>query len=291
MGTLEWNGGNMFHLPPHLLCGQQREIEAHPFHFIQPSLWISSNGWRGLQRRRTQGCDLNFMCNSYWGHCVKEKMRSLLNLINRWRLPISLGWQRETMDVHDNRKNEEIKNILSCSHTGWKGFDFGSLVSQLTSDTMKWSLFSAEFIKTPTPHTLTFYVLLGSVIGGEKKKCVANPTECCGNHPQYVSVFLIHYPAEIHMPFSRPYKDLIQTSKSDPRSTLSKEYRYQNSGLKDLKKKVETFDTFQSGGLDDEDASSTRPAFLAPKGLARLSKFLPCLIFLKRYTSVFNPEI
>ena len=41
--------------------------------------------------------------------------------------------------------------------------------------------------------------------------------------------------------------------------------RYQNSGLrKDLKKnsKVEeTFDPFQSGGLDDEDASSTRPAF------------------------------
>jgi hypothetical protein len=39
--------------------------------------------------------------------------------------------------------------------------------------------------------------------------------------------------------------------------------RYQNSGLrKDLKKKVEeTLDPFQSGGLDDEDASSTRPAF------------------------------
>ena len=41
--------------------------------------------------------------------------------------------------------------------------------------------------------------------------------------------------------------------------------RYQNSGLrKDLKKnsKVEeTFDPFQSGGLDNEDASSTRPAF------------------------------
>ena len=144
-----------------------------------------------------------------------------------------------------------------------------------TSNTMKRSLFNAEFIKTPTPHTLTFYALLGSVIGGEKKKCVANPTECCGNHPQYVSVFLIHYPAEIHMPFNRPYKDLIQTSKSDPRSTLSKEYRYQNSGLKDLKKKVETFDPFQSGGLDDEDASSTRPAILAPKGLVLMSFLHP----------------
>jgi len=77
------------------------------------------------------------------------------------------------------------------------------------------------------------------------------------------------------MPFNRPYKDLIQTSKSDPRSTLSKEYRYQNSGLKDLKKKVETFDPFQSGGLDDEDASSTRPAILAPKGLVLMSFLHP----------------
>jgi hypothetical protein len=41
--------------------------------------------------------------------------------------------------------------------------------------------------------------------------------------------------------------------------------RYQNSGLrKDLKKNSkaeETFDPFQSGGLNDEDASSTRPTF------------------------------
>ena len=48
--------------------------------------------------------------------------------------------------------------------------------------------------------------------------------------------------------------------------TLDSELKhYQNSGLrKDLKnnsKVEETFDPFQSGGLDDEDASSTRPAF------------------------------
>lgn len=48
-------------------------------------------------------------------------------------------------------------------------------------------------------------------------------------------------------------------------STFSTEpKRYQNSGLhKDLKKKVveETFDPLQSGGLGDEDVSSTRPNF------------------------------